>query len=106
MKIIQSQPLTAPRLPATCAGFFLLTLICSLAFPQSQIPAVPDVSSPKPDTENSNASPKEKPAASPTPWQILTAGVKTDNSMRRAEAVAALGTVGPQRRVLALLEKP
>jgi len=46
--------------------------------------------------------PKPEPAS---PWQILTAGTANRNAMRRAEAVAALGTIGPSRRAVSLIER-
>ena len=58
---------------------------------QSPIPSARDHSTPKP--------------APPPPWQILSEGAADHKSERRAEAVAALGTIGPKPRVIAIVER-
>ncbi|MGC2196198.1 MAG: HEAT repeat domain-containing protein [Terriglobales bacterium] len=50
------------------------------------------------------STPRAKPEPQ-QPWQILTAGAAAHNPAHRAEAVAALGTMGPSRRVLNLIER-
>ncbi len=44
-------------------------------------------------------------AEPPPPWQTLTAGTGDRNPMRHADAVAALGTIGPSRRAVNLIER-
>jgi hypothetical protein len=48
--------------------------------------------------------PQVKPEPLP-PWEILTTGAAARNSTHRAEAVAALGTIRPNRRVVNLIER-
>lgn len=40
-----------------------------------------------------------------SPWQVLTTTAASRNPTRRAEAIAALGTIGSRRRVLNLIEQ-
>ncbi len=83
-------------------GVLLLTLICSFASAQNSS----SDAGPKPAPAASTATSKDVDAVPPpTPWQILATGASTHNALRRAEAVAALGTIGPNHRVVALLEK-
>jgi HEAT repeat protein len=54
--------------------------------------------------ENSSA-PASTNTSQPRPWDILSDAAHNKNSMRRAEAIAALGTAGTQRRVVRLVER-
>jgi len=88
-------------------GVLLVTLICSFASAQNLSSAAsPNPAPQKAQSTAPIAASKDVAAVPPpTPWQILTAGASTHNALRRAEAVAALGTIGPNHRVVALLEK-
>lgn len=98
--------LSAQSLLAACDLLLLLTLICAFASAQnSSSAASPDPAPQKAPAASTAASKDVAAAAQPTPWQILTDGASTHNALRRAEAVAALGTIGPNHRVVALLEK-
>jgi HEAT repeat protein len=91
----------------TLARLVVVLLICSLAFAQNPISA-PAASSAPQKTQAANPAPAAQDGAIPpklTPWQILREGVNTHNAQHRAEAVAALGTIGPNRQVVALVEK-
>lgn len=93
-----------------CAHAFLGLLLFVLpSFPQTSAPGnTPAVApsnaepatSPEPAARDQHSTPEQ-----PQPWQILTEGSTDHNSMRRAEAVAALGTMAPSPRVLHLVEK-
>src|SRR6201997_2425162 len=63
--------------------------------PSNTEPATP----PEPAARDQHTPPER-----PHPWQILTSGATDHNSMRRAEAIAALGTIPPTPRVLHLVE--
>lgn len=68
----------------------------------------PSVASPtaKPDSPPEITAPNQGTTPKPlTPWQILTSGAADNNARRRAEAIAALGTMIPSPRVLRLIEK-
>jgi|GEM_PF-4005189 len=55
------------------------------------------------------AQPPKETASGPvevTAWKVLTGGVAEDKAAKRAEAVAALGTIGPRRRELFPRLKP
>jgi len=66
-----------------------------------------------PDHRNSEAQkePEAQTAAAPQrppavdAWEILSTATNNRNSLRRAEAVVALGTAGSQRRVVRLVER-
>jgi HEAT repeat protein len=86
-----------------------LCLSCRPAFAQGPAPGDPPPARQQPATPESQAdssadNPRNKPAL-PSPWQVLTAGAASRNPARRAEAVAALGTIGPKRRVVGLIER-
>src|SRR5438445_6772963 len=80
------------------------------------LPSFPQTSTPEsaPSVAPSNAGPAipPEPAArdrhttpeQAQPWHVLTEGATDHNSMRRAEAIAALGTMAPSPRVLHLVE--
>ena len=73
-----------------------------------QSPSAPDKFEQNAAPPTATAPSADAPATKPiplTPWQVLTAGASTHNSQHRAEAVAALGTIGPNRRVVTLIEK-
>jgi len=98
--------LSAQSLLAACDLLLLLTLICAFASAQnSSSAASPDPAPQKAPAVSTAASKDVAAVPPPTPWQILTDGASTHNALRRAEAVAALGTIGPNHRVVALLEK-
>src|ERR1700752_2206329 len=86
-----------------------LLLFVAPSFPQSSSPGnapsdVPAVE--KPATPPQPAEPNQATTPKPTtPWQILTSGAADNNARRRAEAIAALGTMIPTPRVLHLIEK-
>jgi hypothetical protein len=56
----------------------------------------------KPAEENSSPEDK-KPDRKATPWEILTDGATDHNVIHRQEALAALGTVGPNSRAIRLV---
>jgi HEAT repeat protein len=92
-----------------CAHAFLALLLFVLpSFPQTSTPGnTPAVTpsntepatSPEPEVRDQHTPPER-----PHPWQILTSGATDHNSMRRAEAIAALGTMAPSPSVLHLVE--
>jgi len=93
-----------------CAHAFLALLLFVLpSYPQSSAPGnTPAVApsnaepatSPEPAARDQHTPPER-----PHPWQILTSGATDHNSMRRAEAIAALGTMAPSPGVLRLVDK-
>jgi HEAT repeat protein len=88
--------------------FLGLLLFVHPSFPQASTPgntpaAAPLDAEPPTPTEPA-ARDQHTPAEHPHPWQILTSGATDHNSMRRAEAIAALGTMPPSPRVLHLVE--
>lgn len=55
------------------------------------------------------AQPPKKTASGPvevTAWKVLAGGVTEDNAAKRADAIAALGTIGSRRRELIPKLKP
>ena len=92
-----------------CAHAFLGLLLFVLpSYPQTSAPGntsavapsnAEPATSPEPEVRD-----RHTPTEPPHPWQILTSGATDHNSMRRAEAVAALGTMPPSPRVLHLVE--
>lgn len=60
----------------------------------------------QPDAKPANGSAAKASRNNPElrPWDILSAGAGNKNPMRRAEAIAALGTAGTQTRVVRLVE--
>jgi HEAT repeat protein len=76
-----------------------LCLAIASASAQNSAPAAPADAKPNPSAATS------PPSESLQPWDILSAGANDRNPMRRAEAVAALGTAGPQGRVVRLVEQ-
>jgi len=100
-----------------CNGHFLrLYAHAFLGLLLFVLPSYPQTSAPEntPAVAPSNAEPatspepevrdQHTPPERPHPWQILTSGATDHNSMRRAEAIAALGTMAPSPRVLHLVE--
>ena len=92
-----------------CAHTFLALLLFVLpSFPQTSTPGnTPPVapSDAEPATSpESEVREQHTPPERQHPWQILTSGATDHNSMRRAEAIAALGTMAPSPRVLHLVE--
>jgi len=79
---------------------FLLAMISAAAQSSSE------VSDPKPETKAAHDTAATAPTKSPQlrPWDILSAGAGNKNPLRRAEAIAALGTAGTQSRVIRLVE--
>lgn len=79
---------------------FCLALVSAAAQSSSDVP------DPKPDAKpaNDSAATASMNSSQLSPWDILSAGSSNKNPMRRAEAIAALGTAGTQRRVVRLVE--
>ena len=86
-----------------------LVLFVAPSFPQASTPdEVPQGAPPaaNPDTAPQAPAPNQAAAPKPlTPWQVLSSGATDHNARRRAEAIAALGTMVPTPRVLHLIEK-
>ena len=100
-----------------CNGHFLrLYAHAFLGLLLFVLPSYPQTSAPEntPAVAPSNAEPatspepevrdQHTPPERPHPWQILTSGATDHNSLRRAEAIAALGTMVPSPGVLHLVE--
>lgn len=112
---IQNQPPFC-RLPAFSPRLFsamLGVMLCLCIMPmlaQTAAPVAPPAAAPsrdlpaQPSTPSAGGQSPPKPGPLP-PWQILTDGTADHNPARRAEAVAALGTIGPKTRVIHLLER-
>ena len=107
----RARPVSSPCTPCSqfwVHGFLGLLLIVLPAVAQNPSSDVtPPTASPdsKPATPSEPATRDQHPAPKPLqPWQILTAGAADHNPLRRAEAVAALGTMAPSPRVLHLIE--
>ena len=90
-------------------AFLGLLLLVAPSFPQESSteqtpPDTPPVAKPEtpPQPAETDQATTPKPA---TPWQILTSGATDNNAKRRAEAIAALGTMAPTPHVLHLIEK-
>lgn len=98
---------SAPVSLATLLGAALLSLAFSSALAQTTAPrgevAAPQKNQPATPARTSAGDPSAKPEPLP-PWQILTAGAAAHNPVHRAEAVAALGTLRPSHRVVALMQ--
>jgi HEAT repeat protein len=102
------------------AARFILSsavLLC-LAFSTASAQNVSDPASPTPPasvdppaaTPEAQKEGQAQPAASAkspsgAAWDVLTASASNRNSLRRAEAVVALGTAGSQKRILRLVEQ-
>lgn len=86
----------AARSSRFMAGAVLLFLAFAAAAAQT---AATDAQPQKPAA----TTPAETPTAQA--WEILTSGANNRNALRRAEAVAALGTAGSGRRVVRLVEQ-
>jgi HEAT repeat protein len=86
------------------AFFFGAVLVCE------SVPSLAQTS-PSHALQDPNLPPSSKttPVASGShasmPWQMLTAAAESRNTARRAEALAALGTLGPGPHVLRLFER-
>ena len=61
----------------------------------------PSTDNPKPPQGKPPAA--EEPGRKMTPWQMLTEGATDHNIIRRQEAIAALGTIGPKPRAIHLV---
>jgi HEAT repeat protein len=93
---------------ATVAAMICAGPVPALA--QTPAPVVPPAAAPQESTHSTRPNPsagdqpsrKLEPLA---PWQILTSGAANRNPARRAEAIAALGTIGPRVPVIRLLEQ-
>jgi HEAT repeat protein len=102
-------PVCDRHLLRLCAHAFLGLLLFVLpSYPQTSAPGnTPAVApsdaepatSPEPEVRDQHT-----PPGRPHPWQILTSGATDHNSLRRAEAIAALGTMAPSPGVLHLVE--
>jgi len=57
-----------------------------------------------PGPQTAPGKPGEKESIEARSWQILTAGVGSDNASKRSEALAALATIGARRDVVRLVE--
>lgn len=90
-------------LAAALLSFTLVPASAHTSPPGSASSAVPQSAKPASRAESSTDE-HSKPEPS-SPWQILTAGAANRNAMRRAEAVAALGTIGTSRRAVSLIER-
>ncbi len=110
-------PSSTPSLRAT---FFKISLILCLALApasaqDSAIESDTKPADPKSASDTASPAPGAKPGDSPAPastnpsqprpWDILSDAAHNKNSTRRAEAIAALGTAGTQRRVVRLIER-
>jgi len=76
--------------------------LCPAQNPDTPAPAVPDVKKAEDSSDSVAASPAK--TESNDPWEVLSSGVNNRNSIRRAEALAALGTIPPRGRVVRLVE--
>ena len=89
--------------------FLGLLLFVVPSFPQASSPDPAGSDGPaveKPDTPPQSAVPDQPTTPKPpSPWQILSSGAADHNPRRRAEAIAALGTMAPTLRALHLIEK-
>jgi HEAT repeat protein len=90
-----------------------LTLLAVLVAPpwahsQTTQPSAFGAYEPQGSTTSPQSKPPQeesKPQATPIPlWEMLTAGATNQNVARREEAIAALGTMGPNRRAVRLVE--
>lgn len=79
------------------------------AHPQGEVNSTPNPSGePATASEDSkplqtDSTPEKKADRKTTPWQMLTEGASDHNIIRRQEAIAALGTVGPKQRAVRLV---
>lgn len=99
-----------PGIMLRWVGPVLLCVELVPAIAQDSPPHVPaSATSQTAASQNTNSpepAPESQPKAEPlSPWKILGEGVSTRSPLHRAEAVAALGTLPPNRRVLNLMEK-
>jgi HEAT repeat protein len=77
----------------------LLGLCLAFASAAAQKSVLPPPADAKPN--NSAGAPTQP--QTPRPWDILSAGATDRNPTRRAEAIAALGTAGPQARAIRMV---
>jgi HEAT repeat protein len=94
-------PLSTRSRRATLFKIFLV-LCLTLAPASAQDSASKSDPRPAPDGSPASASAN---LSQPRPWDILSDAAHDKNSARRAEAIAALGTAGTQRRVVRLIER-
>src|SRR5215470_14455716 len=97
------------------ASAALLCLTFPAALPQSRSEPIPSSSLAVSDTNHQSPEGRQEPqaqeASGPSKltrvdaWEILSTATNNRNSLRRAEAVVALGTAGSQRRVVRLVER-
>jgi hypothetical protein len=89
---------------SACAFIGVLLFLLPTFAQTSTAPETPSTSSQE-STTASPTEPNQPTKPEPQPWQILTSGADDHNAMRRAEAIAALGTMAPSTRVVRLIEK-